>query len=193
MTAVSDRPQMLPEEFEDFARAAAHAVEGPRYEFIRGRVGIKPAPDGVHGRIIQWLTRICIQARPDLWLHEQGLKVETYRKGYARPDGTLAHCDAFVDEGEWASADQVLMVVEVTSYDSDTHLRDRIEKPRAYAESGIPVYLLVDRDSREITVHSRPDATRYELAETVPFGKSVQLPDPVGIALDTEPLNDWVG
>ncbi|GAA2714218.1 MULTISPECIES: Uma2 family endonuclease [Streptomyces] len=193
MTAVSDRPQMLPEEFEDFARAAARAVEGPRYEFIRGRVGIKPVPDGVHGRIIQWLTRICMQARPDLWLHEQGLKVETYRKGYARPDGTLAPSDAFIGEGEWASADQVLMVVEVTSYDSDTHLRDRIDKPRAYAESGIPVYLLIDRDSREITVHSRPDGMRYELAETVPFGKSVRLPDPVGIGLDTEPLNDWVG
>ena len=31
------------------------------------------------------------------------------------------------------------MAVEITSYDSDTHKRDRIEKPRAYAEAGIPV------------------------------------------------------
>lgn len=31
-----------------------------------------------------------------------------------------------------------IMVVEVTSYDADTGLRDRVEKPRAYAETGTP-------------------------------------------------------
>jgi len=29
--------------------------------------------------------------------------------------------------------------------------------------------------------------------ETIPFGKRVELPVPVGIDLDTEPLKDWVG
>ncbi|WP_445518693.1 hypothetical protein [Streptomyces sp. NEAU-174] len=42
----------------------------------------------------------------------QGLKVETYRNGHARPDGTHAHSDAFVGHGAWADADPVLMVVE---------------------------------------------------------------------------------
>ncbi|GHJ29402.1 Uma2 family endonuclease [Streptomyces sp. NPDC044780] len=192
MTATHDRPQMLPEEFEEYARLAARVAEGVRWEFINGKIGVTPVPDGDHGRIIQWLARICIQAHPELWLHDQGLKVETYRNGHARPDGTLAHSDAFVGQGEWADADSVLMVVEVTSYDSDTDRRDRVEKPRAYAETGIPVYLLVDREAGEVTVFSEPDGVRYECTKTVPFGKPLTLPAPVGVTLDTEPLMGWV-
>jgi Uma2 family endonuclease len=192
MTATHDRPQMLPEEFEEYARLAVRVVEGVRWEFINGKIGVTPVPDGDHGRIIQWLARICIQAHPDLWLHDQGLKVETYRNGHARPDGTLAHGDAFVGQGEWADADAVLMAVEVTSYDSDTDRGDRVEKPRAYAETGIPVDLLVDREAGEVTVFSEPDGVRYESTRTVPFGKPLTLPAPVGVTLDTEPLQGWV-
>jgi Uma2 family endonuclease len=192
MTVTSDRPQMLPEEFEEFARLAVRTIEGVRLEFINGRLGVKPVPDGDHGRIIQWLLRIFLHARPDLFLHDQGLIVQPYRGGHARPDGVLAPSEAFVGQGEWASTEQVLMVVEVTSYDSDTDRRDRQEKPRAYAETGIPVYLLIDRDSGEAVVHSDPDGTRYESRHTVPFGKVIMLPAPVGIELDTEPLQNWV-
>jgi Uma2 family endonuclease len=192
MTALSDRPQMLPEEFEEFARLSAHAAEGVRLEFINGKLRAKPVPDGDHGRIIEWLMRICIQARPELWLYDQGLKIQTYRGGHARPDGTLAPSGAFVGQGEWATTEQVLMVVEVTSYDSDTDQRDRVEKPRAYAEANLPIYLLIDRDSCEVTIHSEPDGVRYERLQTLPFGKTVALPEPVNLTLDTEPLKDWI-
>lgn len=40
-------------------------------------------------------------------------------------------------------------------------------------------------------VHSQPDGVRYEQVVTVPYGKTVALPDPVGIELDTEPLKNW--
>lgn len=192
MTALDDRPQMLPEDFEALAEQAARTNEGLRLEFVYGKLGVKAVPDGGHGRIIQWLMRICIQARPELYLHDQGLRIETYRKGRARPDGVLAPNETFVAEGEWADPEPVLMVVEVTSYDSDTDRRDRVEKPRAYAESGIPVYLLIDRDTREVTVYSEPDGVRYERTLTVPFGKHAALPDPVGITLDTAALTEWV-
>ncbi|MFJ7246387.1 Uma2 family endonuclease [Kitasatospora sp. NPDC098652] len=192
MTAISERPQMLPEQFEEFVRRLGRTVEGIWPEFINGKLGVKPVPDGDHGLITEWLMRICIQSRPELWLYDQGLKVETCRGGHARPDGTLAPSGTFGSQGEWANADGVLMVVEVTSYDSDTDRRDRVEKPRAYAETGIPVYLLIDRDSAEVVVHSQPDGVRYETVQTLPFGRSVRLPDPVGITLDTEPLKNWV-
>ncbi|WP_405013657.1 Uma2 family endonuclease [Kitasatospora sp. NBC_01539] len=191
MTALSDRPHLLPEEFEELARSAARIGEGLRVELINGRLGVKPVPDGDHGRIVQWLMRLCIQARPELWLHDQGLRIRTYRGGHARPDGVLAPSEAFVGQGEWAPTEPVLMALEVTSYDSDTDRRDRVDKPRAYAEAGIPVYLLVDRDSGEVTVYSEPDGVRYEQCRTVPFGRPVLLPEPVGIGLDTEPLKNW--
>jgi hypothetical protein len=86
----------------------------------------------------------------------------------------------------------VLVVVEVTSGVSDTGRRDRVEKPRAYAETRLPVYLLIDRTACEAKVHSQPDGERYEMVLTVPFGKKVTLPEPVGTELNTEPLKDWV-
>ncbi|MET7514615.1 Uma2 family endonuclease [Streptomyces sp. NPDC005480] len=196
MSVVEERSAVVlsQEDFEELARHAIRTNEALRLEFIDGKLGVKAVPDGDHARIIAWLSRLCIQANADWWLYpEQGLRVETYRKGNARPDGILVPIDAFVGQGEWSTTDGVLMVVEVTSRDADTDRRDRVEKPRAYAESEIPVYLLIDRDSCEVKVHSQPDGVRYEQVVTVPFGKTVALPDPVGIDLDTEPLKDWVG
>ncbi|MGW7225604.1 Uma2 family endonuclease [Streptomyces cyaneofuscatus] len=178
--------------FEELARYALRIEEAPRLEFVHGKLGVKAPADGNLGRIIAWLTRLCTQADPDRWLYaNQGLRIEADREGNARPDGSFARSGAFVGQGEWASPDDVLMVVEVTSYDEDTDRRDRVEKPRAYAETGIPVYLLIDRDSCEVKVHSQPDGVRYEQVVTVPYGKTVTLPDPVGIELDTEPLKNW--
>ncbi|MCY0946768.1 Uma2 family endonuclease [Streptomyces antarcticus] len=193
MTAMIDRPHMLTEEFEAVARIAARETEGTRLEFIDGVLRSKAVPDGDHGMIIQWLTRICMQHRPELWLHPgQGLKVEQYRAGRAIPDAVLAPAGAFAGQGEWVAPDPALMVVEVTSWDSDTDRRDRIEKPRAYAETGIPVYLLIDRDKCEISLHTEPEGGRYLNVRTVPYGMDVGLPEPVGITLRTEPLKDWV-
>lgn len=56
----------------------------------------------------------------------QGLKVDSYRKGRARPDGILAPIDHFAGQGEWADPQGVLAVVEVTSWDFDTNARDRV-------------------------------------------------------------------
>ncbi|CAM5505559.1 Uma2 family endonuclease OS=Streptomyces tendae OX=1932 GN=GUR47_09135 PE=4 SV=1 [Streptomyces tendae] len=63
--------------------------------------------------------------------------------------------------------------------------------PRAYAETGIPVYLLIERDTCEVKVHSRPDGDD-ETVQMLPFGKEAALPEPVGIVLDTGPLKNWV-
>ncbi|MFD8414812.1 Uma2 family endonuclease [Streptomyces sp. NPDC059650] len=191
MTVTEDRPQMLAEEFERIAAAAER--EGVRMEFIHGRLGVKAVPDGDHDEIIRWLMERCMQHRPDLWLYpERGLHVERYRKGHAKPDGALAPKGSFAGQGEWADPGSVVMIVEVTSYDSDTDKRDREEKPSAYAQTGIPVYLLIDRDTCETLVYTEPDGDTYANLSRRPFGRTIDLPDPVGVTLDTEPLKDWV-
>ncbi|MFB7909245.1 Uma2 family endonuclease [Kitasatospora sp. NPDC056076] len=153
---------------------------------------VQPRPDGNHGRVVEWLVRRCLHVRPEQFLHSHGLKVQALRDGRAHPDGVLAPSEAFAGLGAWADVEEVLMVFEVTDDDADADHRACVEKPRAYAEAGIPVYLLIDRDSAEVVVHSRPDGVRYETVRTFAFGKSVRLPDPVGIVLDTEPLKNWV-
>ncbi|MGI5471073.1 Uma2 family endonuclease [Streptomyces sp. CA-132043] len=198
MTALAERPhtlrpEMSLEQFEELARVAMRHDDGPRLEFIGGRLGVKPVSDGDHGEIIMWLQELCMQHLPDLRLYgERGLQVDEYRKGRARPDGALARRRSFGGQGEWADPAGILMIVEVTSYASDTERRDRADKPRAYAEAGIPVYLLIDRDSCEVKVFSRPDGSRYDQRVSVAFGVEVALPDPVNLTLDTEPLKNWV-
>jgi Uma2 family endonuclease len=178
------------EDFEDLASVAPETV---LLEFIDGRIEVKKMPDGDHGAIIMWLIRQCMRARPELDLHpEQGLVVEEYRKGRARPDGVLAPVAHFAGRGEWADADGVLMTVEITSYDTDTDRHDRHDKPAAYAAAGIPVYLLIDRDDSTVTVHSGPERGRYRDIHRASFGERVELPGPVGIGLDTEILKRYV-
>jgi len=180
--------------FQRIAGFAEHEDETVRFEFIDGRIGLRKVINGNHGALTMWLVRQCMRARPELDLNPlQGIKVEAYRGGRARPDGLLAPVDHFVGQGDWADPHGVLMAVEITSCDAETHERDRIEKPRAYAEAGIPVCLLIDRDHRSVLVHSDPDPRDgYRDIHVVRFGGKVVLPDPVGIELDTEELRQYL-
>ncbi|MGP4012150.1 Uma2 family endonuclease [Streptomyces sp. 4N124] len=199
MTVMAERalqsPQMSVGEFERIAAFAAKETDDAvRLEFINGRIGVKKVADGDHNTIVLWLMRRCMQARPDLDLYQgQGLKVEKYREGRARPDAILVPAEHFAGQGEWADSSGVLLVVEVTSYDSDTDRRDRREKPDAYAAAGIPFYLLIDRDACTVKLYSDPvPELGYGNCRTVPFGNPLVLPEPLGIELDTEKLKQYV-
>ncbi|PJE94690.1 hypothetical protein CUT44_30120 [Streptomyces carminius] len=173
----------------EFEQLEAAAPETVKLEFVRGELRVKPVPDGDHGEIVMWLLERCMAQRPELRLYpEQGLVVEEYGRGRARPDGVLAPKRYFAGRGEWSDPDGVLMVVEVTSTRPG---RDRAEKPDGYAAAGIPVYLLVDRERQELVVHSRPVRGRYrDVHSTAGLGEELHLPDPVGIVLETEQLKE---
>ncbi|MFD8967413.1 Uma2 family endonuclease [Streptomyces sp. NPDC059568] len=181
--------QMSIEDFEQIARTAPETV---KFEFINGRVEVKPMSDQLRKAMTMWLLTECMRQRPELALYpEPGLVTEACRTGRARPDGALAPFDNFVGHGEWAPADGVLMTVEVTSHDHDTNLRDRVEKRDGYAAAGIPVYLLIDRDTQEVVVYSAPQGGRYQNRAMHAYGATVKLPHPVGITLETEKLKDY--
>jgi Uma2 family endonuclease len=189
MTAAPE-PLMTTGEFEELARVAGRVSEGVRLEYVEGQLGAKAVPDGDHDCVLEWLMRVLLVLRPELWLFpERGLKIDSFRTGRARPDGTLAPTGVFAGQSEWADPAPVLMVVEVTSHDQDT---DRCEKPRAYARTGIPIYLLIDREKGCVVVRSNPVDGEYERILIQPFGAEVPIPEPVGITLDTEPLKAWV-
>jgi Uma2 family endonuclease len=184
---------LLPEEFERLAVHAAREVEGLRLKLLDGKPAFRPMADGMHSTLTMWLVRQCWQKKPEWGLHVGlGLKVGGHREGRAVPDGTLLPVGRLLGTGFWAEPDGVLMTAEVTSgRDQEADRRDRIDKPRAYAESGIPVYLLIDRDVRETSVYSKPEDGVYVQRLTVPFGKTVSVPEPVGIELDTQQLLSW--
>ncbi|MFJ4785624.1 Uma2 family endonuclease [Streptomyces sp. NPDC088794] len=187
--------QLSVEEFEQIAAFAEREIETVRFEFVGGRMGLRKATDGNHGSIVMWLIRTWLPSWPELGLYpSRGLRVEVHRQGRVLPDGVLAPVGHFAGDGDWSDPDGVLMTMEITSYDSDTHHLDRVEKPRAYAEAGIPVHLLIDRDKRSVVVHSEPHPDDgYRDLHTVRFGGEVKLPDPVGMVIDTEVLKQYVG
>ncbi|GAA1460123.1 Uma2 family endonuclease [Nocardiopsis exhalans] len=110
-------------------------------------------------------------------------------EGVAQPDGILAPVDHFAGQGEWADPAGVLVVVEVTSWDSDTSARDRGEKAHAYAACDIGVYLLVDRDD-SVTVHSEPRGGRCRNIAELGYGHAVEIPG-VGVTLSTDGLKRY--
>ncbi|MEU2878274.1 MULTISPECIES: Uma2 family endonuclease [unclassified Streptomyces] len=196
MTVMAEHTsQMSVEEFEELAALVAKRFDAVRLEFINGRVGIKGMTDGNHSEVIRWLQECFLMAGTGLWLYgggELGLRIEKYRKGRALPDAVLAPKGTFAGQSDWADTAGVLMTVEVTSYDADTHRRDREEKPLGYAEAGIPYYLLIDRDDSSVTLYSDPVPDEgYRSADKRAFGAKLTLPEPIGITLDTEELKQY--
>ncbi|GAA2084182.1 hypothetical protein GCM10009801_45110 [Streptomyces albiaxialis] len=164
---------------EDFEEIASRAPETVTLEFLDGRITEKAAPDGNRSTILAWLTRRFLRARPELWLQSAPrVKVGGLRRARARPDGALTPAKSLVEQGPWADPDSVLLVAEVTSYDADTDKQDRVEKPRAYAEALIPVYLLIDRDAGEVIVHSEPDGVRTSAWRVSRSGRTSSCPTP---------------
>jgi Uma2 family endonuclease len=186
---------MSVEDFERIAEFAAKETDDAvRFEFINGRIGVKKVADGDHDTIVVWLTKRCMQVRPDLDVYQgRGLRVEKYREGRARPDAVIVPEEHFAGHGEWADPSGVLLVLEVTSYDSDTDQRDRQEKPVAYGAAGIPFYLLIDRDACMVKLYGDPEPeVGYRETRMAPFGDRLLLPEPLGIELDTEKLKQYV-
>lgn len=164
-----------------------------RLEFVHGRVGAKVLPDVRRAEVIQWVAGRILPMRGEFRLYRRlNLAVETQLDGRVQPDGVLAPDGAFVEQvGHWQAPGPALMAVEVTSYESENDERDRIQKPRAYAEAGIPVYLLIDRENRECLVHSAIEDGIYTTNLRRKFGRPLRLPEPVAIVLESGELDRW--
>ncbi|MFE2269041.1 Uma2 family endonuclease [Streptomyces lavendulae] len=83
--------------------------------------------------------------------------------------------------------DQTLLIVEITS-ESNAET-DRVVKRKRYAEYGAPLYLLVDRLDKTVTLFSGPGRLGYTGVDGPhAFGTPVRLPEPFGIEVDTSGL-----
>jgi len=174
------RPQMYLNEFEELARAAPEMV---RLEFIDGRLEVAPTPDTAHLAVLQRIADACRSLLPELDLHRsRKAKVGEHAAGRAWLEATLAPARYFMDADEWADPDGLLMVVTVVM---STERRDLTALGDEYAAAGIPVYLRVDRADRSATVFSDPVDGRYRSATMGAFGRTLRLPEPVGVDLRT--------
>ncbi|UQA93330.1 Uma2 family endonuclease [Streptomyces halobius] len=99
------------------------------------------------------------------------------------PDLAVVPAAAAKGAGALLPAD-TLLVVEVTSEsNADTN---RVVKRKRYAEYGAPLYLLVDRQERSVTLFSEPGHLGYTRADGPhPYGATIRIPEPFGVDVDT--------
>jgi Uma2 family endonuclease len=170
-----------------FELFSATAPRGWRVELIEGEICVTPPANGEHEEIVSELTEQVIDRRQDQSLRNYrgiGLNVPgASGTGHVVPDLVIAPKGTFGDSDEWHDPSAVLLVAEVTS--TSTADRDREKKILGYARADIPVYLLIDREEGEVTVHSEPSGDEYAKAAKYKLGLTVPLPAPLGFDLDT--------
>lgn len=185
--------------------------DGTRVEVIGGEIVVSPAPVYAHGGILSDIQRGFERAwfvDPAFrWRVVQTINLDLIEVGDGYiPDMVVVDKDTDAEK----RADDVLhlhpheleLVVEVTS-SSNAH-RDRRPmfgrqvKPTkwsGYARTGVPYYLLVDRDPRQpgVTLFGAPDKAEgaYEVLGEWKFGESVRLPEPFGVEIGTDAWRPW--
>ncbi|WP_344445554.1 Uma2 family endonuclease [Kitasatospora nipponensis] len=179
---------------------ALELPEGYHAEIIEGSIEVSPTGRRSHALAANRLRRALDAhlADGDLAAH-QDLNLLHGRKVYI-PDVVLApeDLDEIPDPNGWGvDATRVSLVAEVVSPGREARQRDLVRKHRAYAQAGIPVYLVIDdRDGMgHVTVHTEPDPKKgvYEASTRVPYGTEVTLSEGpakgfvIGVSITGEP------
>lgn len=158
------------------ADIAGMPENGCRYEIIDGELIVTPPAGWPHQRIGMGLLQQLEKALPDGWWcgYKVGLRVAGQR---LVPDLVVLEGEPPDTEEVYAEA-EVALIVEIES--RSTKFRDRRDKPLAYASTGIPVYLRVERGPHGpvVQVHSRPANGVYHQTLTVLTDERLELTEP---------------
>ena len=184
--------------------------DGTRVEVIGGEIVVSPAPVFRHNLIAKAIDRAMYAAEtadPGFrWESVQASELNLVPvKDGCIPDLIIMDKRAVekIDDEDRRHAlpHEVEAVVEITSPSNAGNDRPPrlVQAPgtkwSAYAKSGIPFYLLIDRDPRMpgVTLYGEPDvrAGTYEPLRTWKFGEVAELPEPLGFEIDTERWKPW--
>ena len=161
-------------------------VEG---ELVDGTLEEEEMPSFLHEIIVSWLNEALRR-----WVRRRGgqvagseTKIAVGARRGRKPDLSVylrsrlpALDDALVRVTPY-------LVVEVTSPRPRDARRDRVDKLRDYARTGIRYYWILDPRLRTLEVFERAATARYSLALTASDGR-VRIPGCHGLALDLDAL-----
>jgi Uma2 family endonuclease len=169
-----------------YAEDLDHLTEAPRHtELIDGALVFMMSPQrSWHGQVVTGLTFALEGQAPEHLLVEREMTVRLDRRNRPEPDLVVADTE-YRPGRTWFDPDEVLLVVEVVSPESEH--RDRTVKPRKYAEAGIPYYWRIEEDGESVVayVHELDRNTGAYGPATVHREKLVQeVPFPVTVELD---------
>lgn len=161
--------------------------EGWRAEITEDGITMTPPPANFHNSIAQCVHRDLVLALPRHLGVYQTLGVAVPAAGRLYIPDVCVMRTADLDDGTEVTADAVLLAVEIASKRSAKH--DRKTKLWGYAHGPVPLYLLIDRfheDGPAVTLFSEPRDGHYQRSVRVPFGDSIELPEPINLTLDTK-------
>ncbi|WP_338057931.1 Uma2 family endonuclease [Streptomyces abyssalis] len=159
--------------------------DGYRAEIIGGNIVMSPWSKGYYFGVMEAIRE---QLRPHLPEGEtcgDAPFLFTFpgeERAYG-PDFYVAARNAFDTTKRYIDGDALSLVAELTS--RSTRTADWEDKLRVYGRTRVPVYLLLDMEEESATVFSTPSAKGYTAHTTVPFGKTLHIPEPFGCELDT--------
>jgi Uma2 family endonuclease len=148
-------------------------------EIINGELIVSQVAVFWHERVCQWLLLRFLEAcTANGWFGDSAGEIELPPTGdLVEPDFMILRDASTVPDLEWTRPlDHVLLAAEVISASSIE--RDRKVKPQACALAGIPLYLLVDRFTKPVTIslYSEPGKDGYADVTTVTAGEKLRLP-----------------
>ncbi|MBP0450020.1 Uma2 family endonuclease [Kitasatospora sp. RG8] len=185
--------------------------DGTRVEVVGGEFVVSPAPVYAHGGILSDIQEAVLRAKiadaEFAWRGVQTVNLDLVEigDGYV-PDMVIVHRDTDArgraEETLHVHPGDLGLVVEVTS-SSNAHndrrpvLGRRLKPTKwsGYARTGMPYYLLVDRDPRNpgVTLFGEPDRGEgsYEVLGEWKFGEPLELPAPFGFEIRTDGWKPW--
>jgi Uma2 family endonuclease len=187
----TSRVAIVESELADLERVYASLdVPDHRIELLDGQVTVSPTASRLHSRIVQRLQEA-------LWgrIHEHGWELHTNLTLHVAATRERLVPDLWVCPGDAPQFDEnevygqgALLVAEVVS--AASRHRDLVDKARAYAQAGVPLYLVIDPTAvpAVLTLHSVPRGDAYRSRVQADAGKALALPDPFGIELDVKNL-----
>jgi len=157
--------------------------EGYRVEIVEGQITVSPTPAPKHAYIIGSIRNAVDAALPDEFGAYENLSCEEPEIDCYIPDLAVWPRDLLRTETHWAlPGAECLLAIEVTS---PKQAKRDYAKAAGYARSGIPVYLLVDRQRQTCVLFTVPEGDEYRDRHEIPFGKPIALPLDPPVTIET--------
>lgn len=158
-------------------------IRGPRIELIDGSFVVSAPQSSWHQLSAGRLTTLLLKAAPPEFevIAAFGVRTETE---VAVPDGVVFDADAVSGNVAVLSPGQAHLVVEIVSPGGPR--RDYHDKPRIYAEAGVPTFVRVELTGTAApyveVLHLRDGA--YTQVAKVGAGETLELTQPFPVAFD---------
>ena len=163
-----------------YADLLAIPEDGPKCEVVEGNLVVSPSLGPTHQYAISKLMRLLENAGAPDGSVSFDLDVDLGRNVF-RPDVLVLRPEA-IDKDRPFPAGDLLLAVEVTSPSSRS--LDRIIKPAALAEAGVPHYWRADIEGQPYIEVYELDGQAYRLAHTLRAGTATRLERPFPVEVD---------